>query len=254
MTEAVDEVIERVQKPIHQFVRGWMYGAEPSAYAKTLGLRGWKQFWIVGRAGVIGGATAETAVAALAFHGAPDIHEAWNSLPASLTHEDVAHHFAAQATAWGDRALPVFDEDRLERLDELGRRIIDAAPSSLGAVFAGWRAIEPPASVHARVALTAQVLREMRCAAHICAVTAVGISPLDAVLASTNAPPRTGPGYAERMGFVGPFRDPDEVRPQRLEAEALTSKMMRPFFGVLDEGEAEEFGEIVETTRNAIEM
>jgi hypothetical protein len=102
--------------------------------------------------------------------------------------------------------------------------------------------------------LTTQILREMRGAAHINAIAAVGISPLDAILASTNAPPRTGPEYAERMGFPGPFRDPEEVRGQRLEAEALTARILEPFFAALDGAELAEFGEVVETTRNAIDM
>ena len=111
-----------------------------------------------------------------------------------------------------------------------------------------------PGDVGARVALTTHVLREMRGAAHITAVVACGLSPLDAVLASTNAPPRTGPAYAEQMGFTGPFRDPEEVRPARLEAEALTARIMATYYGSLDGGELAEFGELVETTRNAIDM
>lgn len=252
--EQVDGAIERVFKPIQQFVRGWMYGAEPAAFAKQLGMRSWKDFWIVGRAGVMGSCTAETAVAGLAFHGPADIHDAWNNVPDDLTHYDVAVHFAERSFVWGERELVRFDSDRLERLDGLGRRIADAAPSSLGPVFAGWRALEQPESVYARVALTTHMLREMRCAAHIAAVHSVGIEPLDAILASTNAPPRTGPEYAERMGFVGPFRDPEEVRAQRLQAEEVTAKMLRPYFGVLDAAELADFAEIVETTRNAIDM
>jgi hypothetical protein len=132
--------------------------------------------------------------------------------------------------------------------------VIDAAPACLGALFAGWRAMPVPDGVGARVALTTHVLREMRGAAHIVAILAVGITPLDAILASTNAPPRTGPPYAEAMGFRGPFRDPEEVRPQRLEAEAVTARILEPYYGVLDPEELADFGELVETTRNAIDM
>ena len=56
------------------------------------------------------------------------------------------------------------------------------------------------------------------------------------------------------MGFTGPFRDPEEVRPARLEAEALTARIMATYYGSLDGGELAEFGELVETTRNAIDM
>ena len=139
-------------------------------------------------------------------------------------------------------------------IDHLGRRIIDAAPPSLGALFAGWRAMPIPDGVGPRVALTTHILREMRGATHIAAITALGLSPLDAVLASTNAPPRTGPAYAEQMGFTGPFRDPAEVRDRRLEAEALTASAMEPYFAQLSPAELAELGELVESTRNAIDM
>lgn len=253
-TDKVDAAISQVFTPIHQFVRGWMYGKAPATFAKSIGLLSGTDFMIIGRAGVMGSCTAETATAALAFRNPEKVERAWQSIPAELTPYDISVMFAGRAHQWGEAELVPFDTDRLERLDGLGRRIANAAPSSLGAVFAGWRAMPQPDSVHARVALTTHMLREMRCAAHIAAVHAVGISPLDAILASTNAPPRTGPGYAELLGFTGPFRDPAEVRSQRLEAEEITARMLRPYFAVLDDDELSDFGEIVETTRNAIDM
>lgn len=250
----VDAAITQVFKPLQQFVRGWMYGKAPAEFAASLGIRSGADFHTVGRAGVLGSCTAETAAAALAFRTYKSVAGAWNNIPSHLTHYEISVKFAQRACQWGDVELVRFDANRMQRLDLLGRRIADAAPSSLGAIFAGWRAMEQPTSAYARVALTTHVLREMRCAAHIAAIHAVGITPLDAILASTNAPPRTGPEYAERMGFVGPFRDPEEVRAQRLEAEELTAHMLRPYFAVLDDAELAEFGEIVETTRNAIDM
>jgi hypothetical protein len=104
------------------------------------------------------------------------------------------------------------------------------------------------------VGLTTQVFREMRCAAHIAAVTAVGLTPVQAILSSTNAPPRTGPEYAERMGFTGPFPDPALFRERRLEAEVLTTAILEPYFSVLEPDELAEFAEVFESTRHAIVM
>lgn len=56
------------------------------------------------------------------------------------------------------------------------------------------------------------------------------------------------------MGFAGPFRDPEEVRAARLEAETLTGRALEPYFAALDPTELADFGELVETTRNAIDM
>ncbi|WP_420440740.1 helix-turn-helix domain-containing protein [Candidatus Poriferisodalis sp.] len=253
-TATASETIARVFKPIQQFTRGWMMAEATGEYGVQIGMRSGREFWIVGRAGVIGSATPEVAAGAIAFHAPQHVHEAWTHLPRDMTHWQVAEHYMSRITTWGDAELTRFDPGRLELIDTLGRRIADAAPASLGALFAGWRAMPQPESLGARVALTTHLLREMRGAAHLNAIIACGLTPLDAILASTNAPPRTGPGYAEQMGFTGPFRDPNEVRQARLEAEALTERCLEPYFGVLSPGELASFGESVEATRNAIDM
>lgn len=250
----VAATVERVFKPIQQFTRGWMMAESTDRYGVDLGFKTGRQFWVVGRAGVLGGCPPDVAYGALAFHGPADVYEAWAAVPAGMTHLEVSEHYRSRITKWGEEALQVFEPARLERIDTLGRRIADAAPACLGALFTGWRAMDQPDDLGARVALTTHLLREMRAAAHITAIVSVGITPLDAILASTNAPPRTGPGYAERMGFSGPFRDPEEVRAQRLEAEVITGRILEPFFATLSPDELDEFGEVVETTRNAIDM
>ncbi len=164
----VAPAVERILKPIQQFVRGWMTTPLSDARARELGLRSGHDFWIIGRAGVMGDGDAEVAVAVCA--------------------------------AWGTAKLSRFDPDRMTRLDGYGRRIANAASPALGPVFAGWRALPQPDDIRARVSLTVQVLREMRGAAHISAINACALTPLDAILASTAAPPRTGPEYAAKMG------------------------------------------------------
>lgn len=253
-TASVQETIERVFKPIQQFTRGWMMAQSTDDYGVEIGMRTGREFWVVGRAGVLGSCPADVAAGALAFHSSEDVYEAWSHLPEGMTHYQVAEHYISRILAWGDEALVEFDPERLDRIDRLGRRIADAAPAALGALFAAWRAVPQPEPVGQRVALTTQLLREMRGAAHINAIISVGLTPLDAILASTNAPPRTGPEYAERMGFTGPFRDPEEVRAQRLEAEGITARILEPYFAALSPEELADFGELVETTRNAIDM
>ena len=133
---------------------------------------------------------------------------------------------------WGATELAKFDrQPAWPRLDELGRRIADAADASIGALFAGWRAQPQPDDVNARVALTMHVLREMRGGAHIIAVNACGITPLDAVLASPAPPPRSGPVWAEHLGWTGPFADATWPARRGYEAERLTSTIVAPIYG-----------------------
>jgi hypothetical protein len=246
--------VERVLKPIQQFVRGWMTGPPTDRLAADLGMRSGSDLWIVGRAGVLGDGDADVAAAGLAFLAPERVRDAWESLPAGLTPRQVADAYTALCCQWGSRELVRFDQTRMARLDELGRRIADAADGSIGTVFAGWRAQAQPDDVNGRAALTVHVLRELRGAAHIVAVHASGITPLDAVLASPAPPPRSGPVWAEHLGWRGPFADATAARAARVEAERLTSRMLVPIYGSIGDAALDEFAELIETTRNAIDM
>ena len=171
-----------------------------------------------------------------------------------MTPRGVTATYAARCTSWGTDALAPFDADRMERLDTFGRRIADGASASLGVLFAAWRSVAQPDDVGGRATLTMQVLREMRGAAHIIAIQACGLTPLDAILASPAPAPRSGVPWAENMGWSGPFRDPEEVRVSRLEAERLTTEIIAAHLAVLSPDELADFAELVDTTRNSIDM
>jgi hypothetical protein len=253
-TATTADQVERVLKPIQQFVRGWMMGAPTDQLASRLGMASGSDLWIVGRAGVLGDCDADVAAAGLGFIAPQRVRAAWEGLPAGLTPRKVADAYTVLCCQWGETELARFDQTRMARLDALGRRIADAADGSLGVVFAGWRAQRQPDDVNARVALTMHVLRELRGGAHIIAVNACGITPLDAVLASPAPPPRSGPVWAEHLGWTGPFADAATHREARSEAERLTSKLLVPIYGSIGDAALEEFAELVETTRNAIDM
>ena len=253
-TMTAAEQVERVLKPIQQFVRGWMTGPPTDQLAALLGIASGSDLWIVGRAGVLGDCDASVAAAGLGFLAPERVRAAWDSIPAGLTHRQVADAYAELCCQWGATELATFDSARMARLDDLGRRIADAADGSLGVVFAGWRAQPQPDDVNARVALTMHVLRELRGGAHIVAVNASGITPLDAVLASPAPPPRSGPVWAEHLGWTGPFADITEAREARREAERLTSRILVPIYASIGDEALDEFAELVETTRNAIDM
>jgi hypothetical protein len=250
----VADQVERVLKPIQQFVRGWMTGPMTSRLAEELGLPSGEDLWIVGRAGVLGDCDADVAAAGLAFLGPDRVRTAWESLPDGLSPRQVADAYTDLCCAWGATELARFDRVRMARLDALGRDIADAADGAIGTVFAGWRAQPQPDDVNARVALTMHVLRELRGGAHIAAVFACGLTPLDAVLASPAAPPRSGPVWAEHLGWKGPFAVGSSAREARAEAERLTSRILLPIYGSIGDAALAEFAELVETTRNAIDM
>ncbi|MEV5593657.1 hypothetical protein [Streptomyces sp. NPDC052496] len=249
---AAVETIERIKEPVQQLTRRWMLADSTDACGVQLGFASGAQFWVVGRAGVLGSCPAEVAAAAIAFEPLAEVEKAWHGVPEGLTHQQVAVLYKDIITAWGERALGSIDRDVLATVDVLGRRVVDAAPASLGTIFAGWRRLPAPDSLPGRAALTTHVIRELRGAAHISAIAACGLTPLDAILAATHAPPRTGPAYAERMGYTGPFRDPAEVREQRVEAERLTTSILVPYFSSLTDKELRLLAEAVESTCQAV--
>jgi hypothetical protein len=253
-TLTVADQVERVLKPIQQFVRGWMTGPPADRLASELGLRSGEDLWIVGRAAVLGDGDAAVAASGLAFLAPDRVRAAWESLPDGLTHRQVADAYTSLCCAWGSAELARFDEARMTRLDVLGRTIADAADGSIGALFAGWRAQPQPDDVNARVALTMHVLRELRGGAHIVAINACGLTPLDAVLVSPAPAPRSGPVWAEHLGWSGPFAEAQGARTARPEAERLTSRILAPIYGSIGDVALDEFAELVETTRNAIDM
>ena len=68
MSATPPETIERVFKPIQQFTRGWMMSPDTDRYgSEVLGLTRPRQFWVVGRAGVLGSCPTDVAAGALAL-------------------------------------------------------------------------------------------------------------------------------------------------------------------------------------------
>lgn len=246
-TATAAETVARVFEPVQRFSRAWMLAPSTDDYGIGLGFATGSQFWVVGRAGVLGSCPPEVAAAAIAFEPLHAVREAWQAVPAGLTHQGVALHYRDRITLWGERVLAEADPRDLADVDTLGRRIVDAAPAALGVLFTGWRRLPVEATLPGRAALTMHLIRELRGAAHIAAILACGLTPLDAILAAPHPPPRTGPAYAERMGYRGPFRDPEEVREQRLEAERLTAAIVVPYYATLTPDELARFGSAVES-------
>ncbi len=86
-------------------------------------------------------------------------------------------------------------------------------------LFVGWRdasACETPAG---RAAQLMQILREWRGGLHLVATTAVGLSPLEAILTNEGA------GQAKFFGWAEPFPDISAIKAKHDEAEAMTDRL-----------------------------
>ncbi len=133
------------------------------------------------------------------------------------------------------------------RLCELAERVANAADGAGLPLFCGWRAEPLPESGPGRLVQVFQVLRELRGGLHLVATTAVGLSPLEAVLT------HEGEGKAQFCGWQGGFPDCAHLTPQRGEAEEITDRLAAKVYErALSPSERAEFAALVEKAGSAI--
>jgi hypothetical protein len=99
------------------------------------------------------------------------------------------------------------------------RKLVDGVEGSGIPLFAGWRAATRSSSAAGRAAHLTQILWEWRGGLLLVATTAVGLSPLEAIL--TNE----GPGQAKFFGWSEPFPDWTAVKAKNDEADEMTDRL-----------------------------
>jgi hypothetical protein len=135
----------------------------------------------------------------------------------------------------------------LDRFVEVADRLVDGANSCGLPLFAAWRSYPRVDDVPGRAAQLFQILREWRGANHLVATTAVGLSPLEAVL--TNE----GEGQARFIGWPEPFPDVTAIKDLHGEAEEMTDRLCaRQFEALLTPGERGDFADGVAAARAAV--
>ena len=119
---------------------------------------------------------------------------------------------------WGEKhygAVEGVERDRRRRRGARGRaRRLGHPPLRRVAQCGPFR--DPPSG---RAAQLMQILREWRGGIHLVATTAVGLSPLEAIL--TNE----GPGQAKFFGWSEPFPDFAAIKAKHDEAEEMTDRL-----------------------------
>jgi hypothetical protein len=203
-----------------------------------LGLRG-RALYHLGRAGAMGDVPVEVVVAAEAFFPPEVVEKAWAQGRALVEPLTAARFYAEQCSQvfrekYGDRP-------DLPRLVELVERVVEHA-SPLGVpLFAGWRALPRPDDAAGRAGLLLNVLREHRGAVHAAAVAAMGLGPLEAIMAGAYGEPN-----ARFFEWPEPYPDPTPFRARWDAAEDLTSAAAGLPYDALS---GRERGELVDVVR-----
>ncbi|MFF5215577.1 hypothetical protein [Micromonospora sp. NPDC000442] len=210
--------------------------------ARLLGISGWA-FYVTGRAGALGDVRAETVAAALGFIAPDAVADGWDAAARAVRPSEVAAASLAECCRWGEEVLG--DVPRVDRLAALVERAVAAADASAMPLFAAWRAMPlDTVTAGARAAVGLRLLREHFTGAHLVAVRASGMTPLEAVLAGPE-----GASGAMACGWPPPYPSVGPLVRRRLWAEAMTDRLVAPAFTALGPADGAELVELLTVAR-----
>jgi len=224
---------------------GGAFGHDPRTLrrARQLGLTGWA-FYVAGRGGALGDVRPDTVAAALGFIAPDAVKDGWEAARRVAPPLEIAAHNLGECCRWGREHLSDFVG--LERLVELAERVVIAADTAGMPLFAAWRAMPiPDDAPGARAAVLAHLLREHRGAAHVIAIRASNLSPLEAIIAGPE-----GEAGATAFGWQAPYPAPEPLMRRRAWAEAITDRIAGEAYRVVDTRERLELVDLMETAAN----
>jgi hypothetical protein len=201
--------------------------------ARRMGLSGWA-FLVAGRGGALGDVRPDTVAAALGFVAPEAVGSGWEAARKTTTPAGIAEQNLAECCRWGIESLGQFPP--VGRLVTLTERIVVAADPAGMPLFAAWRAMPVPDDAPAaRAAVLLHLLREHRGGAHLIAVRAAGLTPLEAIISGPE-----GEARAVAYGWQPPYPPVGPLIRRRLWAEAVTDRIVGQAYAALDAAERAE--------------
>jgi hypothetical protein len=208
--------------------------------ARELGLTGWA-FFVSSLGAALGDVPAEIVTAAAGFIAPEAVRDAWDSARRIRPIDAIGQLTFDECKRWGAEKLDGFGASA--RLAELAGRVVAAADATGMPLFAAWRtateASRPePAEVSsgARAAVLIHLLRHHRAGAHLIAVRAAGLSPLEAIVAGPD-----GESGAIAFGWQQPYPPAPPLLRRWIWAEAVTDRIVGESMNALSLYERREF-------------
>jgi hypothetical protein len=221
---------------------GGAFGESPRTLrrARSMGLSGWA-FHVAGRGGALGDVRTDTVAAALGFVAPAAVTDGWEAARRVTTPASVAAQNLAECCRWGIENFAGFP--LVGRLVELTERVVVAADPAGMPLFAAWRAMPvPDDSYAARAAVLLHLMREHRAGAHLVAIRAAGLSPLEAIISGAE-----GQAGAAAYGWQPPYPPIGPLIRRRLWAEAVTDRIAGQAYAALDSAERVELVGLLES-------
>jgi len=210
-------VVKSTSVPIHDIGTAAYLSPDIAAWAAEWGWSNPFAFYFAGRGGMLGDVGADVVTSALGWFAPNAVHAMYSEGVGVAGAKGAAARMAEAHEKWGEKHYG--DVEGLEEIVAVTEALVDGLEGSALPLFVGWRDAARSDSLPGRAAQLMQILREWRGGNHLVATTAVGLSPLEAIL--TNE----GPGQAKFFGWPGPFPDPAAIKERHAEAEAITDRL-----------------------------
>jgi hypothetical protein len=213
--------------PVHEL--GGAFAEDPKTLrrARQLGLTGWA-FYVAGRGGALGNVRPDTVAAALGFISADAVRDGWEAARRVADAEKIAEQHLEECCRWGREKLSGFAG--LTRLISLTEPVVLAADGAGLPLFAAWRSMPvPEEGPGARAAVLVKLLREHRTGAHLVAIRAGGLTPLEAIIVG-----QEGEAGAIAYGWQPPFPPAGPLMRKRIWVDAITDRIVGEAYRVLD--------------------
>ncbi|WP_419919978.1 helix-turn-helix domain-containing protein [Candidatus Poriferisocius sp.] len=219
------EVAAATATPIGALGRSYFAAGAVTEAMEAAGFEGLPRY-VGGRGGVLGDVAAGVVVSGFALFHPAMIRKAWDQTREQGSPPDAA---AALATGIGRWAVDTFGHlDGLGDFAAAARTVFDATEPMSQALYAGWRAMPVPEGEAEAAGLALQILRELRFGFHVHALSAVGMTPVEAIIARAN------PQQARFFGWSEPFPDPEPLVIAHQRAEEITSARMSEAYEAID--------------------
>ena len=237
-------LVRATSVPIHDIGTSIYLSPGVMALAKEWGWDNLFAFYFAGRGGMLGDVNHDVVTAAMGWFQ-PD-------MVCAMYTEGISVAGAAQAAAkmaeahgtWGDMHYGAVDG--LRSIVAVTEQLVGGLEGSALPLFVGWRDAAASPTPAGRAAQLMQMLREWRGGVHLVATTAVGLSPLQAIL--TNE----GERQAKFFGWSEPFEDCTSIKAKHDEAEEITDRLCATALSrALSRSQYDAFGEAVRTLRAA---
>jgi hypothetical protein len=240
-----DQATRAADPALHDLGTAFMLHPETPARGTTYGYPSSNAFYFAGRGGVLGEVDADVVTAAMGWFQPDLVAKMWGRGIAVAGARQAARHYAEACAEWGRDHLGRFPG--ADRLAALAERVVRSADVSGLSLFAGWRAMPLVDDGPGRAQQLVHVLREWRGSLHLAATTAVGLSPLEAIL--TNE----GEAQARSFGWRDDLPDCRQLKGRHDQAEQMTDALSAVVYQrALTPAERGEFADLVIAANTAV--